>query len=176
MTRKVIVVAVIAVSSVSLLGAQAPAADPIDGIWKQNLAKSTYSPGPPPPAAAVQSQVRKFSTLDGGWKLFELSGVSPQGDPVYQAVAFKIDGKPYPVYSNATLIALMTSGKPTTQTRSYRRIDANSTEFTTYNNGVAGTPTIRTVAKDGKSYTETIKGKNPQGQEVNNLIVWERVR
>ena len=54
-----------------------------------NPERSTFSPGPPP--SQLGTQVRRFSTLDDGWRLFELTTVTPQGDPVFQAVAFKIE-------------------------------------------------------------------------------------
>lgn len=70
----------------------------------------------------------------------------------------------------------MTTGNPTAATRSYRRIDESSIEFTSYTNGVAGIPTVRTVSKDGKTYTETINCKHALGQAVNNSVVFDRVR
>jgi hypothetical protein len=174
MTREPIAVVVMAGLCSVLLSGQAPATDPIDGTWKLSLPRSTYSPGPPPKGA--ENQLRRFSTLEGGWNLFEFTGTTPEGAPVFQIVAFKIDGKPYPVYSGPSLTTFLTAGKPTNVTRSYRRIDTLTTEFTTYTSGVAGIPTVRTVSKDGKTYTETTKGKNNQGQAVNNTLVFERVR
>lgn len=176
MTRRLLAIVAAFVMSTVLVGGQPqkPAADPFNGTWTRNLAKSTFSPGPPP--AATSTDIRRFSTLDGGWSLFEQSGVNAQGDPVFQSVAYRIDGKPYPVMNAATLATFLTTGKPTTATRSYRRIDAFSVEFTSYASGVPGIPTVRTVSKDGKSYTETTKGKNPKGQDVNNVVVFDRVR
>jgi hypothetical protein len=175
MNRFLSVVAVL-LACVLVVGGQSqtPGADPFNGTWSRNLAKSTFSPGPPPPATSTD--IRRFSTLEGGWSLFEQSGVNAQGDPIFQSVAYKIDGKPYPVMTQPAISGFLTTGKPSTTTRSYRRIDASSVEFTSYNNGVAGIPTVRTVAKDGKSYTETTKGTGPKGQAVNNVVVFDRVR
>jgi hypothetical protein len=46
---------------VVLLTATAMAADMIVGTWKLNVAKSKYSPGPPPQSAMV-----KIAAIDGG--------------------------------------------------------------------------------------------------------------
>jgi hypothetical protein len=155
-------------------GGQTPAADPVDGTWRINPARSTFSPGPPP--KQIGTQIRRFATLDGGWHLFELTSVTPEGDPVFQSVAFKIDGRQYPVYSSTSLVPFMTTGRPSNITRAWRRIDAYTTEFTTYTNGVPGLAIVRTVSKDGKTYTETSKGKDGTGRQVNNVVVFDRVR
>jgi hypothetical protein len=146
----------------------------MNGTWTLNVAKSTYSPGPPPPATL--SDVRRFATIEGGWNLFELSGTNPEGDPTFQIVAFKIDGKQYPVHTPATLTTLLTTSKATNVMRSYRRIDDYSVEFTTYTDGKPGIPVVRRVSKDGKTYTQTTKGTDAKGQAINNVLVFDRVR
>ena len=151
----------------------APTSDPIVGTWKVNVAKSTYNPGPPPPPTIAT--LRQYSTMDGGWIRFVQTNVTQQGDPAIQVGVFKVDGQRHPVHNLNTMAGLMTTGKPTNVVRSYRRIDAYSTEFITYTDGVASNPSVRTVAKDGKSFSETTKGKNAQGQEFNNVVVYERV-
>ena len=70
----------------------------------------------------------------------------------------------------------MTTGRPSNITRSWRRIDPSTTEFTTYTNGVPGLAIVRAVSKDGKTYTETSKGKDGAGREVHNVVVFDRVR
>ena len=174
MTRTLSVVVVLVVACLAAPGAQTPAPDPVDGTWRLNPARSSYSPGPPP--RQMGTQIRRFATLGGGWHLFELTSVTTEGDPVFQSVAFKIDGRPYPVYSNSSLIPFMTTGQPSNITRVWRRIDAYTTEFTTYTNGVPGLAIVRAVSKDGKTYTETSKGKDGVGREVHNVVVFDRVR
>ncbi len=174
MTRRLMLFVVLAGLWSSPVRAQAPAADPIDGTWRINPGRSTFSPGPPP--AQLGTQVRRFSTLTDGWRLFELTTITPQGDPVFQSVAYKMDGRQYPVYSNTSLVPFMTTGKPTAITRTWRRIDDHTTEFTTYTNGAAGLAIRRTVAKDGKSYSETSRGKDATGRDIHNVVVFDRVR
>jgi hypothetical protein len=70
----------------------------------------------------------------------------------------------------------MTTGRPSNITRSWRRIDAHTTEFTTYTNGVPGLAIVRAVSTDGRTYTETSKGKDGAGREVHNVIVFDRIR
>ena len=58
------------------VGAQTPATDPVDGTWRINPARSSFSPGPPP--QQIGTQIRRFATLEGGWHLFELTSVTPE--------------------------------------------------------------------------------------------------
>ena len=173
MTRTSAFVVLVGALSVAV-GAQTPATDPVDGTWRINPARSSYDPGPPP--RQMGTQIRRFATLENGWRLFELTSVTAEGDPVFQSVAFKIDGRQYPVYSNTSLIPFMTTGQPPKITRAWRRIDAFTTEFTTYTNGVPGLAIVRAVSKDGQTYTETSKGKDAGGREVHNVVVFDRVR
>jgi hypothetical protein len=174
MTRTLSVVIVLVSAWSVVIGAQSPAADPVDGTWRINPERSSYSPGPPP--RQMGTQLRRFASLEGGWHLFELISVTPEGDPVFQSVAFKLDGRQYPVYTSTSLIPFMTTGRPSNITRAWRRIDAHTTEFTTYTNGVPGLAIVRAVSKDGQTYTETSKGKDAAGREVHNVIVFDRVR
>ena len=124
----------------------------------------------------MTTQIRRFATLGDGWHLFELTASRPQGDAVFQSVAFKIDGKQYPVYINASLIHVDDLRPAVEHHASWRRIDAYSTEFTTYTNGVPGLAIVRTVSKDGKTYTETSKGKDTPGPRVAHVVAFDRVR
>ena len=63
----------------------------MDGTWRINPALYRYSSGPPP--GQMGTQIRRFATLADEWHLFELTSVTPEGDPVFQSVAFKIDGR-----------------------------------------------------------------------------------
>ena len=167
---------------VETVRAQATGADSFIGTWRANHARSTFSPGPAP--AEIQLAVRQFSALDGGWYQYVGAGVNAQGGPNFGVVRYRMDGQQYPVHQPNTLWRLLTAGQPTNMAtnagtnvmRSYRRIDARSVEYTTYTDGVATTPVVRTVAPDGMSYTETTRGTNAQGQAVNNVLVFDKVR
>ncbi|MGQ0733918.1 MAG: hypothetical protein ACT4QD_09710 [Acidobacteriota bacterium] len=176
MRGRLIVVAAIMVSGSAMLGAQTPTSgsDPFNGTWKLNVAKSIYRSGPPPPATATD--LRVFSTMEGGWSVFVLTAINAQGAPSLQIVTYKLDGQRYPVHNATTLAALLATGQQTNVTRSYRGIDSHTVEFTTYTDGVAGLPALRTVSKDGQTYTQTIPGRDAQGRVVENVIVFDRVR
>ena len=70
----------------------------------------------------------------------------------------------------------MATGQQTNLTRSYRRISPRATEFTSFNNGVAGIPSVRTVSQNGQTYVNVTRGTTPQGVAVNNVTVFDRVR
>lgn len=172
----VIVGLMVSVSMSVAVAAQAPggAKDPFNGTWKLNVAKSTYRSGPPPEKSTTD--VRTFSTMDGGWHVFQLVGVTAEGNATLQMLTYKFDGAQYPVHNAATLAAYLAHGKQTNITRSYRRIDDHTVEFITYTDGVAGPPGRRTVSKDGKTYTQTIQAQGPDGKMVDNVSVFDRVR
>ena len=50
--------------------------DPAIGTWKLNLAKSTYSPGPPPRSQTITTQA------EGQGHKFTVEGVDAQGNPL----------------------------------------------------------------------------------------------
>jgi hypothetical protein len=154
--------------------AQTRNADPVIGTWQLNVERSVWSPGPRPPADLIS--LYDFTPMEDGWTRFTLTSVNAQGVPTIQLSPFRIDGEARPVHNQNTLAARMVSGEPTNLTRSYRRIDSHTTEFTTFNNGVAGIPQVRTVSPDGQTYTMVTRGTNAQGVAVSNVLVFDRVR
>ncbi len=89
---------------------------------------------------------------------------------------FKADRQQRPVHNGNTLGAFMATGQQTNLTRSYRRISSRATEFTSFNNGVAAIPAVRTVSPNGQTYVQRGSGTNAQGVAVNNALVYDRVR
>jgi hypothetical protein len=63
------------------------------GTWKLNLAKSKFSPGPPP-----RSQTLTYETVGQGFRATN-EGIDTQGNPMngFFGVYF-YDGKSYPIY------------------------------------------------------------------------------
>jgi hypothetical protein len=177
MVRSVVrVLAVVAVALCSLsvsVGAQA-ADDPFLGTWKLNVERSVYIPGPRPPTDLVT--LYHFAALEDGWTRFMLTSTNALGEPTILINTFKVDGQRRPVYDQNTLGRLLATGQETNVTRSYRRVDATTVEFTGYTDGVAGLPVVRALLPDGNTYTQTTRGTNAQGVAVNNVIVFERVR
>ena len=167
-------VAVASCALVGAAGAQTASDDPFIGVWKLNVERSVYSPGPRPPADLVV--VYEFAPVEDGFIRFTLATTNQQGAPVFQLAVFKADGQQRPVHNANTLGAYMATGQQTNLTRSYRRINARTMEFTTFNNGVAGNPQVRTVSPNGQTYVNVVRGTNAQGVAVNVVTVFDRVR
>src|SRR5688572_9286209 len=107
MERSLIAVCLVVVlcSVVVSASGQAAAADPRVGLWKLNLAKSKYSPGPPP-----QSNVWRFENRPDGFTVLTISGTNAQGEPTFTHCVLKYDEKDYPLYGAAGVTALQISG------------------------------------------------------------------
>jgi len=135
----------------------AQATDPILGTWELNLAKSTYSPGPPP-----KSETRLYARAGQAIKL-TLRGVDAKGQPVFQQSTFDYDGKEYPVTGSADVDA-----------QAVKRIDPFSTQATLKKSGKVVQTVTREMSKDGKVLTFTFKGTNAKGQAIHNVLVFEK--
>lgn len=139
---------------------QAP--DPWLGTWKVNFAKSTYSPGPPPPTPTA-ALVSTWVSLGGGQFKQSQDGVDAKGQKTHQEVTLRFDGADYPFVGAA---------QPTT--RSYKRLDARTFEYVVKVNGKVTSTNIVAVAPDGKTRTITSTGTNAQGQAFKNVQLWEK--
>src|ERR1700693_3491887 len=65
--------------------------DPFLGTWQLNLAKSKYSPGPPP-----RSQTLNIQAEGQGLKA-PITGVGADGNPINFTATLVFDGMPHPV-------------------------------------------------------------------------------
>jgi hypothetical protein len=140
-----------------LVTALAQASDPAAGTWTLNLAKSKFSPGPGP-----KSQTLKYEPWDTGVKL-SVEIVNADGQSTHSEYAAKFDGKDYPV-----------TGNPNADTITLKRIDSHAFEAHWKTDGKP-TMTVRTtISKDGKTRTSVQTGKNAQGQEVKNTVVYDK--
>jgi len=142
--------------SVSSVSAQSK--NPGMGNWKLNLEKSKYDPGPPP-----KSLTAKFEPSGKGVHL-TTEGVGPDGKPTATEYTANYDGKNYPLKGSALADAV-----------SLKKVDARTTIRTDKKDGKAVITYKRVVAKDGKSFTVDIKGKNPKGEPFHNLLVFDRM-
>ena len=154
-----VMLACLVAASVTLYGA-----DTFSGTWKLNVAKSKYSPGPPP-----KSNTQKIEAVEGGIKVVA-DGENAEGKKTHNEYTAKFDGKDYPEHP-------MLDGKPNPNAPdsiSLKKIDDYTFEATTKQKGKVLTVTKNVVSKDGKTRTATTTGKNAQGQTVNNTAVWEK--
>ena len=85
------------------------------------------------------------------------------GKPMHWEFQAKYDGKDNPF-----------KGNPDADTIAYKRIDGNNVEATTKLKGKPTGTTKVVVSKDGKTRTLTQTGKNAKGQDINNVLVFER--
>lgn len=151
--------AVLAFFSVTAMGA-----DMLAGAWRLNVAKSKYSPGPPP-----QSNMIKIESVQSGTKLVA-DGVDSQGRKTHNEYTAMFDGKDYPTKR-------MLDGKPNpsaADTVSWKRIDDYTYEVTNKLKGKTLTVARHVISKDGKTRTVTTTGTNAQGQKVNTTTVFEK--
>ncbi len=135
----------------------AQAADPASGTWELNLAKSKFSPGPPP-----ESLTRTFE-VNGEDVKYTLKGIDAEGKPILVEFTAKYDGKDYPVTGSKDFDAI-----------SLRRVDVVTAEGTSKKAGKVVQTSKRVVSKDGKTLTLTVKGTNAKGQAVNNVSVYDK--
>jgi hypothetical protein len=133
------------------------AANPNLGTWKLNLGKSTYSPGPAPKSATLTIEAH-----DGGIK-YTSHGENAQGAPIHVEFTAKYDGQDNPV-----------TGSPDFNSIALKRIDAQTIEATIKKDGMVMGTSRTVISHDGQTRTLTSKGKNAAGQEVNNLVVYDK--
>jgi len=139
------------------LSVSAAAADQQSGTWKMNPAKSKYSPGPAPKSVTVK--------IDSDADNIKLSsdGIDAAGNPTHVEFTAKYDGQDYPI-----------TGVPNADTIALKRIDASTTESTAKKAGQVVMTVRSVVSKDGKTRTSTFKGTDAQGQDVNNVVVYDK--
>ena len=145
------------VLAIVALAVPASAADSHVGTWKLNAAKSTSSPGPVPKSGTLKMEV-----IENGYKV-SLDGVDCQGNPTRAAFSVKADGKDHPA-----------PGPPNADAITRKCIDADTTEIVAKKDGKATVTTRSVVSKDGKTRTATQTGKNAQGQDVKNILVYDK--
>ena len=134
--------------------------NPLIGKWKVNLAKTKYNAGTPP-----KNQVITYEMVGDALKLTaEIDNAQGHQTNTYTA---KYDGKDYPFNSTARDAV---SG----QMVRLKRIDANTTQRTTYFKGKQIGTVTEVVSKDGKTLTRTQKGVNAQGQPIDNVQVLDK--
>jgi hypothetical protein len=132
------------------------------GNWKLNVAKSKFKTAPPP-----QSQMARI-VADGkdGVKL-TVDVVNGKGEKSKIEYSAQYDGKQYPRTETG-------AGAVSGQTVSLKRLDDHTVERVAYLKGKKLTTEKWEISKDGKTRTITQSGVDPQGQPVDNVLVYER--
>jgi hypothetical protein len=137
-------------------GAVCLAANPQMGTWKLNEKKSKLGNG-----------MAKNSTVVYRSMVFQtkvtIDGTDPDGKPMHSEWTGKFDGKDYPV-----------KGDPTSDMRSYRKIDDRTMEFTVKHDGKVIASGRIVVAPDGKSRTVNASGTDPHGKKFKTVAVYDK--
>ena len=128
------------------------------GMWKLNLAKSTFTPGPPPRGSTLTFQAQGQSLTA------TVEGINAQGNPTKVVHGpYLYDGKPYPV-----------TGAPGYDSASYKILSDSTDEIVRTKAGKVVQTVTEVLSEDGKTLTFTIKGVNPNGPLIDNVAVYEK--
>jgi len=135
--------------------------DPALGTWKLNVAKSTFTPGPP-----IKGDTRSYEVNDAGWLIVTTETIQPDGTRTGVRFAAKFDGKAYPQIGRfAPTVTLLTYEPVDKRTLKYTQRDASGKIVST---------NTRTVSADGKTMTIEQKSTDASGRPVVNVELFER--
>lgn len=132
------------------------AQSPHMGTWKLNEAKSKFSPGAP------KNQTVVYEAAGNDVKVI-VDGVDGSGNPTHNEWTGKFDRKFYPV-----------TGDPTTDMRSYRKINNRTLTLTNQKDGKVSVTGRITVTANGRSRTLTTTGKDAAGKSVTSRAVYDK--
>jgi hypothetical protein len=142
-------------TGMTLLGAPAcfGQSDPWLGTWQLNLAKSVFSPGPPPKGQTINVQG------EGQSRRATAVGTNARGNPINFVQEFVVDGTPHP-----------RTGVTNMDARAYTQVDAHNIRFSGMKDGkVVGTGTY-TLSPDGKTWTITLNTDTNERQTTNIFV------
>ena len=130
------------------------------GTWKLNVAKSKFGN-----AAAPKNETRTVEAQGNGAK-YSFEGVVGDGSRIAYSYTTNYDGK------DATISGV---GAPDgADTIALKRVNANTVTFTQKKSGEVVDTGRRTVSRDGKVVTITIKGTDDHGQPTSTTTVWDK--
>jgi hypothetical protein len=154
MKRLLVFAAVVALSLVAS-GVLLAQSNPFVGTWKLNLAKSKFMSGTPPKGGMFtvqrvgdEDRITVNGTAQSG-SSFSLKYEVPSKGGAGKILAGPFDAVSGKVIDDSTReLSFMKGGKEMTH--------------------------IRIVSKDGNTARETVKGTDPQGKPVSEVLVWEK--
>jgi hypothetical protein len=129
------------------------------GTWELNLAKSSFSPGPPP-----RKQTITFRSAGPHWTAL-LQGIDASGKPInsdMNNLAITFDGKDHPTASVDY------------DTTAWKRLGGNNYEVIRKRAGKIVLKSTNEISGDGNTMTITTKGVNANGQAVHNVRVYDK--
>ena len=135
--------------------------DPSIGSWKLNVAKSTFTPGPP-----IKGDTRSYEVNDEGWLIVMTETIQPDGKRTGVRFAAKFDGKAYPQIGRFA---------PTVTLITYEPVDKRTLKYTQRDSsGKVVSTNTRIVSADGKTMTIEQKTTDDKGRPVVNVELFER--
>jgi hypothetical protein len=155
--RSVIAATVLFVLAVATV---ATAADPWNGTWKLNPAKSKAPGGRIPHPSSTN-----IIEIQGETMHLISNQTDSTGKPEHVEYTAKLDGKEYPVK--------VSPPGPGTYTISLKRINPRTREFVE----VIGTFTIKgrdVLSEDGKSFDRIVNSKDAEGHDTSVIQVFEK--
>jgi hypothetical protein len=146
----------VAVFTTTLPQAGSAQSNPLVGTWKINLEKSKYSPGPAPKSATLKYQAE-------GQNLKRTNeGTDAAGKPTNNEWVNIFDGQPHP------------SPGPGYDASAYTKIDPNTFHFTRLKAAKIVQSGFGVLSRDGKTFTVTTIGTGPNGEQINNVAVYDK--
>src|ERR1700704_2799346 len=130
--------------------------NPHMGTWKLNEAKSKFSPG------ATKNSTVVYEPAGDSVKV-TVDGVDGAGNPIHSEWTGKFDGKSYPV-----------TGDPTSDTRSYRKINNRTLVLTGKKGGKVTVSGRIVVSANGKTRTVTTTATDSKGKKVSTRAVYDK--
>ncbi len=130
--------------------------NPHMGTWKLNEAKSKFSPG------ATKNHTVVYEAAGDSVKV-TVDGVDGDGNPSHNEWTGKFDGKFYPV-----------TGDPTSDMRSYRKINNHTMALTGKKAGKVTLPGRIVVTANGRTRTVTTTGTDSKGKRFSNRAVYDK--
>lgn len=155
-TRALAVIIGFVMALVAATQAQAPKG--LEGTWKLNSAKSTFSPGPPPKTMSVT-----YSAVGADGIKVVVDVTPAAGAAQHWEMSAQYDGKEYPV-----------KGNPNADMVSMKRVNDLTGESTFKKAGKVTATNTRTLSADGKMLTVTSKGVTEDGKPRNDVQVFEK--
>jgi hypothetical protein len=142
-----------------LVGLLWAADNPFVGTWKANLSKSkSASP------VTVKSEIVTIEPIENGLKITDDS-ITAQGKTEKIVYSSKFDSKDYPVTGGTV---------PPGGTYALKKIDSNTTEGVIKVNGKTQATIRWVVSNAGKTMTGTYHLKDPKGQDVTTIAVYDK--
>ena len=132
------------------------AADANMGTWKLNEAKSTFAAG------ATKNSTVSYVAAGDSVKI-TIDGMDAKGAATHSEWTGKFDGRDYAV-----------TGDPTSDKRSYTRINKNTLNFAVMNAGKVNMSGHIAIAADGKTRTVTSTSTDDTGKKLTSTSVFDK--